>query len=226
MARSAWAQREAIDARVERLAPQWPPRRQPGVDRSLIRLAVWELSNGGTPPKVVIDEAIEMAKAFSTEQSPAFVNGVLDAVLKENRTLRDEGSGFSVQGSVADESTPPAEAAVAERPPTSAPVEPTVFIEAGGPYQPGARALTIVEILDTDLRPLFSPERRVDDDFMADLKLRLLDAGVSVDDVRRLGDEVRRRRDAGDVRTADEAGVFIRDQLTRAHGSPHLNPEP
>src|SRR4051812_43312914 len=66
MATGAWDQREQIDAQVERLAPQWPPRRQPGVDRSLIRLAVWELTNTNTPPKVVIDEAIEMGKEFST----------------------------------------------------------------------------------------------------------------------------------------------------------------
>ena len=85
MASGTWEQREAIDHRVERLAPQWPPRRQPGVDRNLIRLAVWELTNADTPPKVVIDEAIEMAKKFSTEQSPAFINGVLDAVLKERQ---------------------------------------------------------------------------------------------------------------------------------------------
>lgn len=85
MATGAWEQRGSIEARVERLAPQWPPRRQPGVDRNILRLAVWELTSGHTPPKVVIDEAIELAKHFSTEQSPAFVNGVLDAVLKEIR---------------------------------------------------------------------------------------------------------------------------------------------
>jgi len=87
MASGTWEQREAIDHRIERLAPQWPPRRQPRVDRNLIRLAVWELTNADTPPKVVIDEAIEMAKKFSTEQSPAFINGVLDAVLKEHQAL-------------------------------------------------------------------------------------------------------------------------------------------
>ena len=87
MATAAWAQREQIDVRVERVAPQWPPRRQPGVDRSLIRLAVWELTGADTPPKVVIDEAIELAKQFSTEQSPGFINAVLDAVLKEHRAL-------------------------------------------------------------------------------------------------------------------------------------------
>jgi len=89
MANGVWDQREMIDQRVERVAPQWPPRRQPTVDRNLIRQAVWELTNSDTPPKVVIDEAIEMAKKFSTEQSPAFVNGVLDAVLKEHQGLTE-----------------------------------------------------------------------------------------------------------------------------------------
>lgn len=90
MAAGAWEQRESIDKWVERIAPQWPPRRQPAVDRSLIRCAVWELTNTQTPPKVVIDEAIELAKQFSTEQSSAFINGVLDAVLKERQTLVGE----------------------------------------------------------------------------------------------------------------------------------------
>ena len=87
MAEAAWAQREASDQWVERLAPQWPPRRQPGVDRSILRLAAWELTSGQTPPKVVIDEAIELARQFSTEQSPAFINGVLDSVHRERKTL-------------------------------------------------------------------------------------------------------------------------------------------
>lgn len=87
MAGDAWTMRTSADAWIERLAPQWPMRRQPGVDRSILRLAVWELTSGQTPPKVVIDEAIELAKSFSTEQSPAFVNGVLDAILKEQQQL-------------------------------------------------------------------------------------------------------------------------------------------
>jgi N utilization substance protein B len=90
MAQGTWAQRETIDRWVERLAPQWPPRRQPAVDRSLLRLAVWELTNTVTPPKVVIDEAIELSKEFSTEQSGAFINGVLDSVLKEHEKLIGE----------------------------------------------------------------------------------------------------------------------------------------
>ena len=87
MAAGAWGQREATDQWVERLAPQWPPRRQPPVDRNILRLGVWEMTNTDTPPKVVIDEAVELAKEFSTENSPAFVNGVLDAVYRERRAL-------------------------------------------------------------------------------------------------------------------------------------------
>ena len=90
MAVGAWENRAASDQWTVRLAPQWPTRRQPGVDRNILRLAVWEMTHTETPPKVVIDEAIEMAKRFSTENSPAFVNGVLDAVLREIRTLTAE----------------------------------------------------------------------------------------------------------------------------------------
>ncbi len=87
MANGAWDDRAVIDQRLETHAPQWPPRRQPGVDRAILRLAVWEMTHTDTPHKVVLDEAIELAKAFSTEQSPGFVNGVLDAILREHTAL-------------------------------------------------------------------------------------------------------------------------------------------
>ena len=92
----AWEQRETADRWVERIAPQWPVHRQPVVDRNILRMSIWELTSSQTPPKVVIDEAIELAKQFSTEQSAAFVNGVLDAVLKEHQavtssTLTEQG---------------------------------------------------------------------------------------------------------------------------------------
>jgi len=92
MAKGTWEQRVIIDPWIERLAPQWPLRRQPAVDRNLLRLAIWELTNTPTPPKVVIDEAIELAKQYSTEQSAAFVNGVLDTVLKEQQKLTQSSS--------------------------------------------------------------------------------------------------------------------------------------
>ena len=84
---AAWEARATVDAQIERLAPQWPTRRQPAVDRAILRLAAWELTGADTPPKVVIDEAIELAREFSTEHSPSFVNGVLDALLRESRHL-------------------------------------------------------------------------------------------------------------------------------------------
>ena len=90
MAKGAWAQLPTTDPWVERLAPKWPPRRQPGVDRALLRLAAWELVTAQTPPKVVIAEAIELAKEFSTQHSAAFVNGVLDTLLKEHLALIDK----------------------------------------------------------------------------------------------------------------------------------------
>ncbi len=93
MAAAAWNGRGVADEWVVRLAPQWPTRRQPGVDRSILRLAVWELTGGTqTPPKVAIDEAIELAKEFSTEHSPGFVNGVLDAILKESQALTKDSN--------------------------------------------------------------------------------------------------------------------------------------
>ena len=90
MCAATWNTRDVQDAWIERLAPQWPPRRQPVVDRNILRLALWELTSAQTPPKVVIDEAIELAKNYSTEQSPAFVNGVLDAAMKEVVALKAE----------------------------------------------------------------------------------------------------------------------------------------
>ena len=88
MADAAWQNRKAADEWATRLAPQWPTHRQPAIDRALLRLAIWELTNTDTPPKVVIDEAIELSKEFSTANSPAFLNGVLDSVLKEVEKLK------------------------------------------------------------------------------------------------------------------------------------------
>ena len=88
MAQKAWDVRRQSDEWTTRLAPQWPSHRQPGVDRNILRLAIYEMTNTDTPPKVVIDEAIELAKEFSTANSPAFVNGVLDAVMKEVAALK------------------------------------------------------------------------------------------------------------------------------------------
>ena len=54
--------------------------RMPAVDRNILRLAVYEMTHGGTPAAVAIDEALELARKFSSEESVQFVNGVLDAI--------------------------------------------------------------------------------------------------------------------------------------------------
>jgi len=78
MASAVWEARAEIDAETGELTVDWPGHRQPLVDRCLIRLACWELRTGRVPPKVAITEAIELAREFSTEHSPKFLNGVLD----------------------------------------------------------------------------------------------------------------------------------------------------
>ena len=105
MAAAIWPWCAVHDAWIERLAPQWPIKRQPAVDRSLLRLAVWELTQTKTPPKVVIDEAIELAKQFSTEHSASFINGVLDAVLREHQALTSLGSSSDARPSPTPDSS-------------------------------------------------------------------------------------------------------------------------
>lgn len=72
-----------IDQRISGKAAHWKLERMPAVDRNILRLAVYEMSLGITPPAVVIDEAIELARQFSGDESVSFINGVLDAVHKE-----------------------------------------------------------------------------------------------------------------------------------------------
>jgi N utilization substance protein B len=75
-----------IDDRITRHAEHWRIERMPAVDRNILRLAVYEMTRGGTPAPVTIDEALELARKFSGEDSVQFVNGVLDAVRRESAT--------------------------------------------------------------------------------------------------------------------------------------------
>jgi len=74
---------QEIDERISRHASHWRIERMPVVDRNILRLAVYEMTHGGTPAPVTIDEALELARKFSGEESVVFVNGVLDAVRRE-----------------------------------------------------------------------------------------------------------------------------------------------
>jgi len=75
--------REEIDELISNQAEHWRLERMPAVDRNILRLAVFEfLYEIDVPKLVILDEAIELAKEFGTEQSGRFVNGVLDGILK------------------------------------------------------------------------------------------------------------------------------------------------
>ncbi|MEQ8317741.1 MAG: transcription antitermination factor NusB [Phycisphaerales bacterium] len=82
LALTAFAARREADELFEELSPGWPASRQPAVDRAILRLAYHEMATQKTPPKVAIDEAVEMARQFSTEKSPGFVNALLDAAMR------------------------------------------------------------------------------------------------------------------------------------------------
>jgi N utilization substance protein B len=69
-----------IDEQIVKHAEHWRMERMPAVDRNILRLAVYEMTHIGTPAAVSIDEALELARKFSTEDSVQFLNGVLDAV--------------------------------------------------------------------------------------------------------------------------------------------------
>ncbi|MGH9720707.1 MAG: transcription antitermination factor NusB [Bryobacteraceae bacterium] len=77
-----------VDDRISRHTEHWRIERMPCVDRNVLRLAVYEMMDLGTPQAVVIDEALELARRYSGEESVHFVNGVLDAVGRELVTAR------------------------------------------------------------------------------------------------------------------------------------------
>jgi N utilization substance protein B len=76
-----------VDAQITKHAEHWRMERMPAVDRNILRLAVYEIKRGGTPAAVAIDEALELARKYSGEESVQFVNGVLDAVHKEKPSI-------------------------------------------------------------------------------------------------------------------------------------------
>ena len=73
---------DALDALIVQHAQNWRLERMAIIDRAVLRLAIYELRSKDTPPKVVLNEAIDLAKKFSSEGAGAFVNGILDAVNK------------------------------------------------------------------------------------------------------------------------------------------------
>jgi N utilization substance protein B len=86
LARGASAQAEALDGQIAEAATHWRLDRIAPVDRTILRLGAYELAaERQTPAAVVLDEAVELAKRFGEEDSPSFVNGVLDAIRRRVR---------------------------------------------------------------------------------------------------------------------------------------------
>ncbi len=84
LVRGVWENRDAIDARISGYLTNWTIDRIGGVDRNVLRIAAYELFHcEETPPVVILNEAVDIAKFFSTRDSGKFVNGVLDRAMKD-----------------------------------------------------------------------------------------------------------------------------------------------
>ena len=87
LARDTVERLEAIDPLIAETAKRWRPERMAVVDRLILRMAICELlRDASTPPAVVINEALEIARTYSTEESVKFINGMLDAIRKKIET--------------------------------------------------------------------------------------------------------------------------------------------
>ncbi len=94
-----WQHNHILDDELDPLSPDWPLHRQPVLDRSILRLAAQEMTDAPEQWKVVISEAIDLAREFSTEESPRFINGVLDRLQRERQRNQDQ-SGEADHGIV------------------------------------------------------------------------------------------------------------------------------
>jgi len=81
----------AIDAKLKELSIGWDPQRQPAVDRNILRMAIFEiLYLDYIPPSVSINEAVELAKRYSTDESGRFINGVLGTLVRQSTDTSEE----------------------------------------------------------------------------------------------------------------------------------------
>lgn len=84
---------QTIDNLIAAAAPEWTLNKINKVDLSILRLSVWELVvSQDAPPKVVINEAVELAKKYGSENSPSFINGVLGTILRKSNHQKSSSS--------------------------------------------------------------------------------------------------------------------------------------
>ena len=78
--------KKEVDGLLKKISANWVPDRMAIIDKNILRLGICELLfDSTTPPKVAINEAVEIAKKFGTEESPDFINGILDKVYKDSK---------------------------------------------------------------------------------------------------------------------------------------------
>lgn len=90
LAEGTWEHREHIDGAITEASTKWRIERMPVVDRNILRLAVYELRYTDLSKAIVISEAVELAKKFSTAKSGSFINGVLSAVAEQPELVERE----------------------------------------------------------------------------------------------------------------------------------------
>ncbi|MEO0313335.1 MAG: hypothetical protein RL140_565 [Actinomycetota bacterium] len=78
---------EEIDDLIETYSEGWSLERMPNVDRAILRIAIWEILYSDTPSGVVVNEAVELAKEYSTDESGGFINGLLSRVAGTRKAL-------------------------------------------------------------------------------------------------------------------------------------------
>ncbi len=86
-------QQVTLDASLQPVAPEWPLDQIARMDRAVLRIGLYELlHHKDIPPKVIINEAVELSKAFGGENSSKFINGVLGTILRQQEGTQEQGS--------------------------------------------------------------------------------------------------------------------------------------
>lgn len=99
LARGAWQRRSESDRTIARLAAGWTIERMATADRNLLRLALYEIDHRqDIPPSVSINEAVELAKSYSTAESARFINGILGNYVRAKGGVQRELSGEAANG--------------------------------------------------------------------------------------------------------------------------------
>lgn len=94
--------RDLLDEKIQTIAPHWKLSRMAATDRNTLRLGAFELIQTETPIRVVINEALDLARKFGSDQSAQFVNGVLDKLVPSEKRPRTDGEGENSPGTDAE----------------------------------------------------------------------------------------------------------------------------